>query len=227
MESSLKQSVLFSMEKGVIITLPRHDDVTEYLSLYSYQIEENAKANGINFKKIEDAKANKKEFERVAEKLKYKVVIFNGHGSAEVIGGYKNEPIIKLGDNDSILKERIVYARSCHAASALGVECAKNNKEGCFVGYDRPFQFYINNLWTGNPLKDNTARLFLEPSNLVPISIIKGNSANFADKNSKKGMLKNIKRILKNKDNESFLIAEALWNNYEGQVVLGNKEAKI
>jgi len=80
---------------------------------------------------------------------------------------------------------------------------------------------------TTNPLRDNTAKLFLEPSNLVPISIIKGNSTSNANENSKRQLLKNIKKILRNLDSESFKIAEALWNNYEGQVLLGNPDVNL
>jgi len=34
----LKLLQLFKMKKGILITLPRHDDVTEYLSQFSQQI---------------------------------------------------------------------------------------------------------------------------------------------------------------------------------------------
>ena len=53
----------------------------------------------------------------------------------------------------------------------------KNDREGCFIGYKLPFMFYIDERWRSNPHKDNVAPIFLEPSNLVPISLIKGNSA--------------------------------------------------
>ncbi|MBU3912509.1 MAG: hypothetical protein KKE50_00290 [Nanoarchaeota archaeon] len=214
------------MKRGIIITLPRHDQVTEYLSQYSYQIEDAANENGIEIKKLKDEEANREEFEKVMKKLDYKMVIFNGHGSADSIDGNK-KPIVKIGENEALLKERITYARSCHAALVLGRECMKDSKEGCFIGYDRPFQFYVNIQWTGSPLKDNVARLFLESSNLVPISIIKGNSTISAHEKSKRSTLKNIKKILRNKNEDSYLIAEGLWNNYLGQVVLGNENIKL
>jgi len=214
------------MERGIIITLPRYDEVTEYLSLYSYQIEDAANENGIEIKSLRNNEANKREFEKVINKLDYNMIIFNGHGSASSIEGNK-EIIIEMGINDSLIKDRIVYARSCHAALVLGKKCTENTREGCFVGYDRPFQFYVNIQWTGSPLKDNIARLFLEPSNLLPISMIKGNPAGSANENSKKSILKNIKKILRNNDEDSYKIAEALWNNHEGQIVLGNPEVKL
>lgn len=177
------------MKKGIIITLPRHDDVTEYLFQFSKEIEKTISEKGINIKILKDDEANKEEFEKVVNKLNYKMIIFNGHGSNNEINGQKGF-IISLGINHNLLKERIVYARSCNAGAELGKACTENTKEGCFIGYDRPFHFYVDTLRVGNPLKDNTAKLFLEPSNFVPISLIKGNSTGMANENSKNNFLK-------------------------------------
>jgi len=155
------------------------------------------------------------------------MVVFNCHGSEDAIFGNKGDVLIKQGVNDSLLKGRITYARSCHAASSLGFSCMENNKTGCFIGYTLPFEFYFNYEWAANPLKDNVARIFLEPSNLIPISLIKGNSTNEAHEKSKKQMLKNIKKVLRNKNLDSFSIAESLWNNYLGQTIIGNRRAKL
>lgn len=214
------------MKRGLVITLPRYDDTTEYLSQFSQQIEKEANDKGVEIKKLKDKEATREEFEKIIKKLDYKMIVFNGHGSNDGINGYKDE-IVKVGENEGLLRERIVYARSCNAAVKLGEECTKDTKEGCFIGYNRPFQFYVDIKWTTNPLKDNTAKLFLEPSNLVPISIIKGNSAFNADENSKRQTLKNIKKILRSSNAESFKIAEALWNNYDGQVLLGFPNARL
>ena len=158
------------MKKGIIITLPRHDDVTEYLSQFSKEILVEASRLFIPIKEIKDDKVNKKEVESVLNSFDYNFVIFNGHGSYDEIYGNKKECIINVS-NSKLLKKRITYARSCDAAVFLGKSYLSD--EECFIGYDRPFQFYINKQWIGNPLKDNVARLFLEPSNQVPISIIK------------------------------------------------------
>ena len=132
------------MKRGIIITLPRYDGVTEYLSLFSIEIEKEAKNNGILFKKLEDKKANKGEFEEIVKALDYKMLVFNGHGSEKIIAGNDDEAIIECGVNEQILKDKIVYARVCKAAALLGKECMKENKEGCFIGYNIDFQFYID-----------------------------------------------------------------------------------
>ncbi len=214
------------MKRGILITLPRHDEITEYLSQFSYQIDEAANERGIEIKKLKDKDVTKNVFEKIIKSQDYKIIVFNGHGSDRTIMGNK-EILVEAGVNDFLIRDRIVYARSCHAGAILGKSCTKNSEEGCFIGYDKPFQFYVDVQWVGNPLKDNIARLFLESSNIVPISLIKGNLSIEAHERSKKQMLKNIKKILEKPNSESFKITEALWNNYLGQVIYGNKEARL
>ncbi|MBU4070237.1 MAG: hypothetical protein KJ646_04610 [Nanoarchaeota archaeon] len=103
----------------------------------------------------------------------------------------------------------------------------KEDNKGCFIGYKIPFMFLIDKTWIANPFKDKIAEIFFKTSNKVPLSIIKGNSTNDAHENSKKSMLKAIKKRLRFGDKDSGAIAEILWNNYLGQEIVGNKFAKL
>ncbi len=86
----------------------------------------------------------------------------------------------------------------------------------------------MDSKWTTKPHNDNIAKLFIKPSNLIPISIIKGHSTLEAHKNSKRQMLKTMKKLVKGKQNpETPFYLEALWNNYIGQVIYGNESAKL
>ncbi|MFW6226439.1 MAG: hypothetical protein ACOC3V_05730 [bacterium] len=214
------------MKKGILLTAPRHDTVTEYLAAFSIKIEKNCNKKSIFCKTLKDEYANKKEFVKSLYKLDCNTVFLNGHGSEKIISGHKNETLVKVGENEELLKKRIVYARSCEAASILGKRITQTS-EGCFIGYELPFEFYYDETWVTNPLKDNTAKLFLNSSNLVPLSIIKGNSTKESHERARKQMLKNIKKVLRTKNRESYAIAESLWNNYLGQVILGDKNTKI
>lgn len=214
------------MNKGLIITLPRHEYAVEYLTISSKSIILEANKKNLKVKELKGEDANQKNFEAFIKNLNYKLVVFNGHGSEDTITGHDNNPLVQFGVNDSLLQGRITYARSCWAACVLGKESMKRGK-GCFIGYALPFMFYIDDQWRANPHKDKVAPIFLEPSNLVPISIIKGNVAFQAHENSKKQILKTIKKILRAGSDEAFLFAEKLWNNYNGQVIYGNKEAKL
>lgn len=214
------------MKKGILLTAPRHDNVTEYLAAFSIEIEKNCNEKSIFCKALKDRDANRREFVKALDKLNCNTVFLNGHGSEKIISGHKDEILVKAGENEELLNKRIVYARSCEAASILGKSITQTS-EGCFIGYELPFEFYYDETWVTNPLKDSTAKLFLDSSNLVPLSIIKGNSTKESHERARKQMLKNIKKVLRTKNRESYAIAESLWNNYFGQVILGNKNAKI
>ncbi|MBS3089141.1 hypothetical protein J4402_05225 [Candidatus Pacearchaeota archaeon] len=215
------------MKKGMIITMPRYDDVTEYFSQFSKEVIKEAEKELLPVKALVDKEATKSSFEKVANSLQYSLVVMNGHGNSKEIFGQDKEAIISEGVNEQLLVGRITYARACEAAASLGKLIISINNEGCFIGYELPFQFYADITWAGNPMKDNTAKLFLEPSNAVPISLIKGKTAAEANENSKRAILKNMNKILRNADKDSLAVAEALWNNYEGQVVIGNGEALL
>jgi len=209
------------MKTGILITLPESDDVTKYLSTFSKEIIEICSENQIPIKTIEKENATKKNVENLLKKLDYKMIIFNGHGSPKCIMGHKDEEIISLDKNDSLLKNRITYARSCWAVLELGKKCVEGNK-GCFIGYKFPFMFIIDTTWITNPIKDNTAKVFFETSNKVPIGLIKGHTAKESDENSKRSMLKSINKSLIKGDKDSQAIAQTLWNNYLSQEVVGN-----
>jgi len=214
------------MKKGIILTLPKYDLVTQYLSAFSGQIEMAAEGKSIFLKRLNEKEVNRKEFEKVVKKLDCKMIVLNGHGNEDNIAGDNDEIIVSKEENPEILRDRITYARSCEAASGLGEKFAKDQKT-CFIGYDLPFEFYFDDEWVTNPIKDNTARLFLESSNLVPLSLIKGNNSSESHERAKKQMLKNIKKVLRNQTKESFAVAESLWNNYVGQRLHGNKTYKL
>ena len=119
---------------------------------------------------------------------------------------------------------KLVYARTCWAALSLGRECTKKGN-GCFIGYNIPFKFWRDDRWTGNPSKDNTARLFLEPSNILVKSLIKSNTAEEAAGKFDEATKKNILSLLKNKrEPGAMTLVMTLWENMQGQAVLGNCE---
>lgn len=132
-------------------------------------------------------------------------------------------PIIELRKNDSLLKDRIVYARSCWAASQLGLHSTKKSS-GCFIGYDIPFMFLHDITRSTTPQKDKIAQPFFRTTNQIALGLLKGRSAKEVHETSKKAMLKEMKKALLN--NEQALL-ETLFNNHQGQAVYGNLNAKV
>jgi len=213
------------MDTHIVITLPRWDDITEYLSSFSKEIVDSCKNKQIRITTVEKERVTRKGFISSIRK-NTKMFIFNGHGAPNCICGHKDEELISLGVNDYLLKDKITYARSCWSFSELGQVCV-GKKSGCFIGYILPFQFVVEEKWVSNPLKDNTARVFFETSNLVPLGLIKGNTAINSNENSKRSMLKAMNKILKYKEKGNRAILEALWNNYYSQKLVGNGEMTL
>ena len=213
------------MKKSILITLPRYDDVTEYLSEFSKGLFEEAKKREINMRPLRDKEATRTNFERTLQKLPCGMVFLNGHGSNSQILGHEREVLLD-SDNIAMLKDKIVYARSCESGGELG-KTFSNESKGCFIGYKRKFRFLADSEWTANPSKDPVASLFIEPSNQVAVTLMKGHTSQEAYDNSKMHMLKSIKSVLKSEIQESFIISSELWNNFDGQVIYGNTEAKL
>lgn len=216
------------MNKTFLITRPDHDITTRYLKIWSKQIIKIADEKNIQVLDLDSVKANKKELESRIEKINPHLIIFNGHGSDDCITGYENRILVQTGDNEKLLKSKIIYAVSCNSALKLGPASIKSGAES-YIGYTDSFIFFHeNNL--NNPLSDKTAALFLEPSNQVAVSLIKGNSSGDSSKRSKKYFLKNIQELLSSKyesHSEFSQYAQALWWNMKHQVCLGDQEAKF
>jgi len=148
------------MPRGLIITCPEHDDATSYLTYFSQKIIAQAEKKALKVKKIKDEDLNFTNFSKILTKLNYNLLVLNGHGSADSIYGYKKNVIVQAGKNSDAIKERLVYARSCNAGVRLGPESMEKTKNGCFIGYNLPFIFYMDSKWTTKPHNDRVAELF-------------------------------------------------------------------
>lgn len=215
------------MNKPILITSPRYDDGTEYLSAYASEIIKEFDED-FSIKNFEKTEANKINVESYIKSKNPKFLFLNGHGNQSEIYGHKEEVILSL-NNIILLKDRITYARACFSANILGQKAVKGNS-GCFIGYIYPFSFWMSGERSATPLKDKSASLFLIPSNELVRSLLKGCSAQKANETSKDMMISNMRKLLvmeqKNEPGATGML-QILWGNYEGQVVLGNQEASI
>lgn len=213
------------MSKKLLITRPEHDDTTHYLSHWSKQAISVAQSKGIKIFDLPRTRANKVEVTSMLSKQKPKLVIFNGHGNDDSVAGYKNEPLIIAGKNEHLLKERITYAISCKSAKKLGPKSIDSGAK-TYMGYDDDFIFFYDPNKITHPSKDNTAKLFLEPSNELMISLIKGNTAEESCKRSKQLFQNNIKKLLSSEaTKEETSMARYLWWDMIHQVCLGDAKA--
>ena len=207
---------------SILITRPNHDKTTNYLYHWSKLVITQAIKKGI---KIYDLAGNRANRETFTSYLKQNplIIFFNGHGDENSVTGFNDEILIKLGDNEAVLKNKIAYSRSCRSAKILGHECVKN---GCraFIGYKEDFIFCISPHLSTKPLEDKVAKLFLEPSNLIVVALLKGKSAQEAHVRSLKLMKKNFNDLVSTSSPpKSKNYAPYLWHNIKHQVVISNK----
>jgi len=214
------------MSYCVLITRPNHDLATEYLCLWTEGVVNLSNAKGKTLD-LKGKKATAENFRSYIEKHQPKFLFINGHGNELEIAGYDDETLVKVGENEYLLANKIIYARSCDAARVLG-EKVSIKQSTTFIGYKKSYILGRNPSKAAHPLRDEVARLFLEPSNLISISIIKGRTVKEAYRKSQEEMMKNFFFMLSSNATSNQRDAAAyLWANRRNQIALGDQNAKL
>jgi len=216
------------MNNTLLVTRPKYDDGTEYLSYYASLIIKEARNMGINVKDFEGKEVSKEIVNKFIKKVNPKLLFINGHGDETSLYGHQDNVLFSF-DNLNLLKDKLIYARACSAGEIFGKEVVRRNN-GCFIGYKYPFSFWIDEKWSAKPNNDNIAKLYLEPSNEIIASLIRSRNCQEANERSKKMMLDNMKKILnleEKKEPGAMGMLQVLWNNFDGQVLHGNSLAKF
>lgn len=212
---------------SILITRPDHDLINSYFYVWTQQVIIYANKHSLKVLDLGKDKANKQNFTSYIKKHNPKLVFMNGHGNENCIAGYRDEVIIESRKNDKLLDGKIVYIRSCNVAAGLGSVCIQN-KTLAFIGYTKKFSLGYTLSSMYHPLKDKVAKLFLEPSNLIPISIVKGNAVSESYQKSQAAMLRNFLFMISTKaTKEERDSAPSLWRNRKYQVVLGDGNARM
>jgi len=210
-----------------LITRPNYDPATRYLHAWSQEIITVAKNKKLPVFDLHNKSANKKELSNRIQKLNPKLVVLNGHGDDDLITGQDNEPLIEAGKNDDLLHNRITYAVSCRCGRKLGPKVART-KGTAFIGYDDDFVFSSDRKFLSRPMEDKRAKPFMEASNHVAISLLKGHSASESSKRSKEMFETNFKSLLSSASNpDSLQDARFLWWDMTHQVCLGEMDARM
>lgn len=212
------------MNKSILITRPDYDLITKYFYIWSKGIIDFAKNKSFDVYDLKGKKSNKKEFMSYIDKRFPSIIFLNGHGNANSFTGHNGEMLIDL---ESVLKNSIIYARSCEVGQNLGFKLIENGAK-TFIGYNRKFFCGYTPEKITKPLEDNIAGLFLEPSNLVVSTLLKNNSAQEAHNRSKEQMYKNFRKMISSTATfEEKYSARWLWSNLNSQVLFGDSLAKI
>jgi len=213
------------MNRVLLVTRPNHDCTTNYLYYWADWVIQEARKKHFKVLDLKQEKANRRLFISYLSKNSPKLIFLNGHGSSDTLAGHNNESLINVGD--SFLSNKIVYARSCCTASRLGVKCVDSGAQ-VYIGYKKNFAFFYTTSKITRPLEDDLAKLFLEPSNLVPISLMKGNTAGMSYKKSQKAMYRNIRYMLSsNASVEERNAIPYLIRNLRCQTLIGDPNARL
>lgn len=208
-----------------LITRPEHDDTTYYLSQWSKETIELAESHGAKVLDLQGKKANKEEFNGKMKKFSPKLVMINGHGDVDLVMGHNNQLLIKAGINEELLKSKIVYSRSCKSAKVLG---PKSIQAGAlsYTGYEDDFIFIYEPELFSRPLKDKTAKLFLEPSNIFIESLIKGNDIKDSFERARSILKQNFNKAISTLEQDP-TTARFLWWNLKNFVSHGDMNASV
>lgn len=168
----------------ILITLPDHDDLTRYASVWSEKILLST-AERVGIKPIIISKGKNVTKSQITENIKSKnpkFLFFNGHGSPTSIGGYNNEELIVLGENDYLLNDKIVHVLACDAGKTLGKEC----KSKAFIGYVGKFWLCMDRFSLSRPLEDKFATPVMLSALEAPNQLLKGKRPKEAFETSQK-----------------------------------------
>ena len=215
------------MNKSLLITRPNHDYATNYLFYWIASVINLARRKNFRVIDLSKNKANQSNFTSRVDKTNPSFVFLNGHGNETMIAGQNEEVLVSVKRNLNMLKNRIVFARSCSSAKQLGNKSISLGTKA-FIGYKEPFIFMSDPLMITKPLSDATAALFLKPSNLVASTLLKGHSASEANTRAKRAFKRNIRKLLTSetqKENSSVL--RFLFWDMKHQVCLGDVDASL
>jgi len=213
------------MNITLIITLPEHDLITKYITVWSNQILNSAKKVGAKIIELKREKAIKKELLGRIKKLQPELVVLNGHGNEICIAGHNDTPLLRVGEK--VFPIKIIYARACKAAQILGEELVKNGVEA-FIGYKEDFVLRIDKYKVQRILDNEVAELYMTPSNQVSMALLKGSTAHEANERSKEHYKKTIQNlILAGPKSEFYQELPFLYWNMSHQVCLGNPDARL
>jgi len=212
---------------SILVTRPRHDETTDYLFHWAQLVIDEAESRGFKVLDLDGEKANLKDFSGRIKKVNPDLIFLNGHGSPTAIAGHNDETLVSVGKNESLLCNKITYALSCSSAKKLGQSSVEKGAKS-FIGYKENFIFMHEKDKSTRPIEDDTARLFLEPSNLLVAALIKGNTSKEAFKRSQKEFSHNLRKLMTSESpqEDRSSIPWLYWDMIH-QVCLGNDAAKL
>jgi hypothetical protein len=156
----------------VLFARPSHDLPTRYASFYLNKVIDQSRNLGFNVIDLKDELVTRRNFINYMMSLSPDVVIMTGHGYPTMITGWKGEPILKAGVDDTLLEGKTIIALSCLAGKELGKTLVERGAKA-FLGFRKPFSFYFS---SENPVNDDNANMFFRPPIEATLLLLRGSS---------------------------------------------------
>ncbi|OJI07552.1 MAG: hypothetical protein BK997_02970 [Candidatus Micrarchaeum sp. ARMAN-1] len=207
----------------MLVTRPDNDEATHYLSEYAKLSLSAAREKSFLIIDLEKEKATRRNLESYIAKQNPSLIFFNGHGGPDVVTGHLMEPLVKLGENESILRSKIVYSIACSSSKKLGPESISSGAI-CYVGYDDDFIFLVDKNKETAPINDGLASMFLEHSLIFVRTLVKGNPVSDAYEKAKNKLYENFISALASKESD---VAQYLYWDYKIFAKDGDDSARI
>ena len=195
----------------LLITRPYYEKATHYIFHWSEPLLVEAERRHVEIIDLQKEKARKETFRSYIRKKNPDLVFLNGHGNSVAIAGQDGEIILAIGDDLSVLRGKVIFARACSAGANLGgiiIQCGARG----FIGYAQPFMFPWDRDSVGKPLEDELARPCLECSNYAPTLLLRGESAEAAHEESLKKQREKIQSLLSSRTPNTFVLWFMNWN---------------
>ena len=210
----------------ILVTRPAHDSGTNYLYYWAGKVINEARKKMIGIIDLSKRKANRKEFASYIKKQKPSLVWINGHGSDDCVTGNDYEVLVNTSDKGLDHYPKIFVARSCRCGRLLGKFLLTKGTKA-FIGYSDDYIIKTSNKYSTRPLLDPIAKLFLEASNYIVISLIKGHDVNESNERSKSMILNNLRSVLSKDSGDGNDLGRWLWHDYRNQIVLGKLDTRL
>lgn len=199
------------MPQSAIITRPFYDPTTSYLHRWNLSVVKYARTVLKSVADLDEKNANRKNLESYIKKLKPELIILNGHGSEDSVLGQGGDILIKVGENEYILKGSVVFSLSCSSAKVLGPASTKKGAKA-YIGYTQDFIFAYTDGYFTKAEQDPLAKLFLEPTNKIATSLIAGNSPKDSHQKGLKFFQKNLEKVLLSNSSEEYVARFLIWD---------------
>lgn len=196
---------------SLLITRPLYEGTTHYLYFWSENVIDFAKSKSYKILDLKTKKANRKTLESYLNNRRPNLIFLNGHGSSDLIFGQDDEVIIKVGENEHLLKGTIVYALSCKTGQVLGPKSVDKGTIS-YIGYKEDFNFWINSNHISRPNNDPRAKLFLDTSNKIALSLLKGHSVKEACSKARDEFRETARNLAATNSPDQFVIPDLLWD---------------